>query len=142
MADAPLASEQIDHTDAIWVALAPTGEPVGFAIAHRLATSIHLHELDVDPAHARRGLGRRLIGAVAAWAAGEGLPAVTLTTFRNVPWNGPFYGRLGFRPLAAAELPPDLRAIVQAEGAAGLPVAERACMRLDLAGGHLGTPRQ
>ena len=27
-----------------------------------------------------------------------GLPCLTLTTFRDVPWNAPWYSRLGFEP--------------------------------------------
>jgi GNAT superfamily N-acetyltransferase len=133
MADAPLSAEEIDPAhDQIWVAVAPTGALVGFALVHRLSTVAHLHELDVHPAHARRGIGRRLIDAVVAWAKGEGLRAITLTTFRDVPWNAPYYARLGFRPLAADELSAELRAISDAEVAAGLPVSERISMRRDL----------
>jgi GNAT superfamily N-acetyltransferase len=133
MADAPLSAEEIDPAhDLIWVAVAPTGELVGFALVHQLATVAHLHELDVHPAHARRGLGGRLIDAVAAWAVGEGLRAITLTTFRDIPWNAPYYARLGFRPLAADELSTELREISEAEAAAGLPVSERVPMRRDL----------
>ena len=133
LADAPLSAEEIDPAhDQIWVAVTAAGEPVGFALVHRLATVAHLHELDVHPAHARRGLGRRLIDAVAVWAAGEGLQAITLTTFRNIPWNAPYYTRLGFRPLAADELSAELRAISEAEAAAGLPASERIPMRRDL----------
>lgn len=134
MADAPLASEHLDGArDRAWVAVAPGGEPVGFAIARRLDGAAHLHELDVHPAHARRGLGRLLIEAVAAWARQEGLRAVTLTTFRDIPWNAPYYGRLGFRPLDDAELGPGLRALRESETAVGLPSSDRLCMRLQLA---------
>ncbi|HEY8600797.1 MAG TPA: GNAT family N-acetyltransferase [Thermomicrobiales bacterium] len=134
LADAPLSAEEIDPArDQIWVAVAPTDEPVGFALVHRLATVAHLHELDVHPAHARRGLGRRLIEAVARWAEGEGLRALTLTTFRDIPWNAPYYARLGFRSVGADELSAELRAISAAEAAAGLPVHERISMRRDLA---------
>ncbi len=134
MADLPLSAAEIDPAhDQIWVAVAPTGAPVGFALVHRLATVAHLHELDVHPAHARRGLGRCLIEAVVVWAEGEGLRAITLTTFRNIPWNAPYYARIGFRPLAADELSAELRAISDAEAAAGLPVSERVYMRRDLA---------
>lgn len=114
------------------MAVTPTGEPVGFALVHRLATVAHLHELDVHPAHARRGLGRRLIDAVATWAKEEGLRAITLTTFRDIPWNAPYYARIGFRPLSADELSVELRVISAAEAAAGLPVNERVCMCRDL----------
>ncbi len=133
IADAPLSSAvlNLDH-DHIWVAEDGAERQVGFAIAHLHDGEAHLHELDVHPAHARRGLGSGLVRAVANWARQRGLTAVTLSTFRDIPWNGPFYARLGFVPLAEAELNPALRAIVQAEDVAGLPVSERLCMRLML----------
>ena len=39
----------------------------------------------------------KLVLQVCDWAAGNGYASVTLTTFRDVPWNMPFYERLGFR---------------------------------------------
>jgi GNAT superfamily N-acetyltransferase len=134
MADAPLAADQLDPIhDRVWVVVAPDGAPVGFALVHPIDDAAHLHELDIHPDHARRGLGRRLIDAVAHWAVGEGLRAITLTTFRSIPWNAPYSARLGFRPLADGELSPGLRAIRRAESAAGLADADRCCMRRALA---------
>jgi len=57
---------------------------------------------------------------------------VTLLTFRDIPWNAPYYARLGFVPLADEMLPPGLRALREAEGAAGLPLTARMAMRLDV----------
>ncbi len=39
-----------------------------------------------------------------------GYPAVTLTTFREVPWNAPFYTCLGFAMLDELTLPAGLAA--------------------------------
>jgi len=36
------------------------------------------------------------VSSVCEWATSQGYEAVTLTTFRDVPWNSPFYTRLGF----------------------------------------------
>ena len=58
--------------------------------------------------------------------------ALTLTTFDDIPWNGPYYERLGFRRLDEAELSPALQSIRQAEVDAGLPMEQRICMQLDL----------
>jgi hypothetical protein len=60
------------------------------------------------------------------------LVALTLTTFRDVAWNGPFYQRLGFEELAAHDLSPDLAQILAHEAARGLPGDRRCAMRLDL----------
>lgn len=140
LADAPLAATAIDLAyEQVWVVTAPDGALVGFALAQPLDGGVHLHELDVHPDHARRGLGARLIGAVAAHAAETDARAVTLLTFRDIPWNAPYYARLGFVPLADEALPSGLRAMREAEGAAGLPVAARLAMRLDIKiGGRVG----
>jgi hypothetical protein len=59
---------------------------------------------------------------------------VTLCTFRDVPWNAPFYQRLGFRPLASDELTPALGERMRREAEAGLPLDLRVAMRFDAAG--------
>ena len=78
--------------------------------------------------HAERGL----IEHVARWAEANGLDAITLTTFTDVVWNGPYYERCGFRLLAESELTPGLRAIRAEEAAHGLDRWPRACMRREL----------
>ncbi|TCO52587.1 GNAT family N-acetyltransferase [Actinocrispum wychmicini] len=84
--------------------------PVAFAYADRLDTRLHLHQIAVHPAHVRTGIGSALMAAVIGRAGSAG---VTLTTFRDVPWNGPWYARLGFVELA--DPGPDLAALVAAE---------------------------
>ena len=56
----------------LWVALAAERRPVGFAMANILDGHAHLEEMDVHPAHARRGLGSRLVSTVIEWAQEEG----------------------------------------------------------------------
>ena len=129
---------ELTHAQAaglLWVAREPSGEPVGFALLELVDGAAHLEEMDVDPAHGRRGVGRALLDAVVEWARGAGHRAVTLTTFRDVPWNAPFYERAGFRALAPHELGPGLAAVVRDEAARGLDPAQRVAMRRDLAGG-------
>ena len=118
----------------IWVAADGADQPVGFAIVRRHSAAAHLHELDVHPDHGRRGIGGRLIGRVADWARAQGLAALTLSTFRDVAWNAPLYAKMGFVPLADANLSPELRQIRQHEAAAGLPIERRVCMELGVRG--------
>jgi len=92
--------------------------------------TLHLEELSVDPAAGRRGVGSRLLEAVCGCALEEGLPAVTLTTFRDVSWNGPWYTRRGFREVREAEWGPQLRRVWDQE--AGIRIAPRVVMRRDL----------
>lgn len=113
----------------LWVARA--GEsPVGFAMVGMIESeSAHLEELDVHPDHGRRGLGTKLVEHVCRWAAVAGHSAVTLTTYRDVPWNMAFYARLGFEVVPASALSPALRAIVEDEARRGLDPAIRVVMR-------------
>jgi len=119
--------------------LADDGVPVGYVIVDVLdepgpgpGRSAHVEQVSVDPAFAGRRLGQRLLDHVADQARRRGLDAVTLTTFRDVPWNAPYYERCGFRVLAGDELGPGLRRVRDAETVHGLDPAQRVCMRRDL----------
>jgi ribosomal protein S18 acetylase RimI-like enzyme len=91
-----------------WVAVDNLGAVIGFAVACLLDGEGHLDELAVTPAHGRRGVGRALVDEVLVWSAARALASVTLITFRDVPWNGPFYEKLGFEAVTA--LTPALQA--------------------------------
>ena len=126
----PAALDEACALDLIWVAAAVADDaPVGFAYADVLDGALQLEELDVLPAWGRRGIGRALVAAVVDEARARGLAAVTLTTFRDVPWNAPFYAALGFRVLAEAEISPGLAALLAMEARRGLPRALRVAMR-------------
>jgi GNAT superfamily N-acetyltransferase len=116
----------------LWVATTDDQTPVGFALAAVVGEQAHLDELDVHPDHGRRGLGAALIDAVAAWARAAGFTALTLTTFRDVPWNAPYYERLGFRIVEGRERSAALTAVLAAEAARGLAPERRVAMRKDL----------
>ena len=112
----------------LWVACA--GEtPVGFALVKMLAAGLpHLEEMDVDPPHGRRGLGTALARTACRWACGSGYAMLTLTTFRAVPWNMPFYARLGFVEIPRHQLCAELTAVVAEEAGRGLASGARAVM--------------
>jgi GNAT superfamily N-acetyltransferase len=114
----------------LWTAVTRAGNPVGFAIAVRESGRVLLQEIDVHPNHQRKGLGRRLIQEVIGWAKAQALSCVTLTTFEHVPWNAPFYSRLGFRKLADDELGCELFHRLQIERQQGL--RQRVAMQLTL----------
>lgn len=104
----------------LWVALDPEGRPVGFALAQVSGVTVRLAEMDVHPDHGRRGVGRALVDAVVGWARAAGLASVSLTTFADLPWNRPFYERLGFRRLRGQEVPAELALALQEEAESGL----------------------
>ncbi|WP_309081589.1 GNAT family N-acetyltransferase [Zhihengliuella sp.] len=112
-----------------WVALDDADNPVAYLLLEILGSAAHIEQVSVHPDHARQGLGRRLIEHAAACARARGLVALTLTTFEHVPWNAPYYARLGFRTVPAAEWSEELRAVVAAERQHGLDAWPRVVMR-------------
>lgn len=121
-----------DYTQAPAVAIFVVGvPPVAFARVDEVDGAAHLEELDVLPGHMRHGVGGALVEHVCAWAAERGYRAVTLCTFRDVPWNGPFYARHGFREVT--DPTPGLVALREKEAAIGLDaVGTRVVMRREL----------
>ena len=118
----------------LWLARDAVGEPVGFALVEQLEGGPHLEEIDVHPDHGQRGIGRALIEAVCDWARDAGHASLTLTTFREIPWNAPFYTRAGFRGLEPDELSGELRELVDEEALRGLEPARRVVMRREIGG--------
>lgn len=124
--DALAASQQGGRA---WVTVDPDDRPLAFVVVDLVDGCGHVQQISVDPGYARRGVGRRLLDHVAGWAGERGLPALTLTTFRSVPWNGPYYARCGFRELSPEEITPGLADVLAAEAALGLDPTERIAMR-------------
>jgi len=91
---------------------------------------LHIDEIDVLRGHQGQGIGRRLLATAEAWARARGLRALSLTTFRNVPWNAPFYASCGFREWAPEEAPASIRQSLAHEAAKGL--SDRCAMVMDL----------
>jgi GNAT superfamily N-acetyltransferase len=148
-ADLPLLHEIGDRADAVFrvagyalpavnlparptVAVFVVGSPpVGFVQVGEADGNAHIDEVSVLPGQMRRGIGTQLVLAACGWAATNGYEAVTLTTFADVPWNGPFYARLGF--VEIDDIGPDVAERREAERAAGLDeVGRRIVMRREL----------
>jgi GNAT superfamily N-acetyltransferase len=120
------------YTGRLWVAVDPDGRAVGFALASVENGDAHLDELDVLPEHGRRGLGTALVETVCQWAKEAGFSAITLTTLSHIPWNAPFYRRLGFRVLQPEEYSDIQRALLSFEIDWGLPDYHRVIMCREL----------
>jgi GNAT superfamily N-acetyltransferase len=129
--------ETAERQGLLWVArLRAPGvtpdEPVGFAMVEDFGPHLHLEEVDVLPEHGRQGLGTRLVREVLKLAVTR-RRAVTLSTFRSIPWNAPFYARLGFRELADDDWSPALADRMREEAARGLTPDLRIAMQFDAA---------
>lgn len=94
----PLGAERFTAADAI-VACNDGMEPLGFALVRPLDGLLYLDNISVAPDAGGRGIGAALLRAVEARRARLALPAISLTTFRAPPWNGPWFRRHGFVPM-------------------------------------------
>ncbi len=118
--------------ECLWVAVDAEGLIIGFALAGWVDAQAHLFEIDVLPDYGRQGIGRALIEQVKQWGRLHGSECVTLTTFCEVPWNGPFYRRLGFEEVESTQMGPALSTILQKEKAENTLDWDRCAMRLTL----------
>jgi GNAT superfamily N-acetyltransferase len=123
--------EDARRAGSLWVAADLNDLPVGFALVRMIDGEAYLAEMDVQPSHGRRGLGSALLVKVCDWAHETGIRAVMLSTFRDVPWNGPFYARHGFRVLERGELSPGFQDILKMERNKGLRTDLRVVMRYE-----------
>ncbi|MFH8612175.1 GNAT family N-acetyltransferase [Streptomyces sp. NPDC018029] len=144
--DDPPTAEELDRfrrAGRAWAAVDEGGAPVAYLIAEPLpdADALHVEQVSVHPRAARRGVGRALIDHAAERARAEGARALTLTTFADVPWNAPYYARIGFRPLAESDLTPALRRIRAHEAELGLDRWPRLCMSRALGSRDLSAAR-
>ena len=113
----------------LWVAVDSSDLPVGYLIAELVDGCAHIEQVSVHPHHAGQRIGEALIETLTRWAAARGLPALTLRTFKDVPWNAPYYERIGFLPVPEADESPGLRTIRNNERRLGLDRWPRQCMR-------------
>jgi GNAT superfamily N-acetyltransferase len=132
-------AELLDHVPAdvfeaavpggnLFVARDRKGLPAGFVLTSLRGDTLYLDQVSVHPGHGRRGLGAALIRRVFQDAEDRGLKTVTLSTFRDLPWNAPFYRTLGFRELPRKQMT-DWMLEIEARQAEVMDVTKRCFMR-------------
>ncbi|WP_123597862.1 GNAT family N-acetyltransferase [Pseudomonas frederiksbergensis] len=134
LADSPVTdARQHLHaieTNDVWVAESPDGVLAGFLSAEQVDNQLHIQELSVSQHFQGQGIGGKLLLAAIEHSRKRELGGLTLTTFRDLPWNAAFYQRFGFETLSPAETSPCLLAILRQEVAHGLPGERRCAMCL------------
>lgn len=106
------------------------GRLVGYLAGRVDEQRLHIDEVDVLRTHQGQGIGRQLLETAVAYARASGLVALSLTTFRNVPWNAPFYATFGFREWDPRDAPAAIGEALASEAAWGLQ--DRCAMVMDL----------
>lgn len=109
--------------------VAHVGEDMaGFLVTQPFGRELHIWEMNVHPRFGRSGIGSGLVRAAMIDARNTGFRALTLTTFRDLAWNAPFYARLGFEEVTALDAHPRLAGELANEVEDGLPADRRCAM--------------
>lgn len=117
------------RSETSWVAEV-NQQVVGFLCAEVVMRDLHVWEMAVRRDRQGQGLGRQLMNTAIDYASRNRLSFVTLTTFREVPWNEPFYRSLGFEVIDAESMEPRLKQLLHNELQHGFPRELRCAMRL------------
>lgn len=103
--------------------------PVGFVLFRPMGDALYLEEIDILPAHAGQRLGASLIDETERVAQASGCTSLILSTFRDVPFNAPYYTKLGFHVVPDQTLTSYMRTLKAEHTAAGLDENRRVFMR-------------
>lgn len=110
------------------VAVDGDGHLLGFAVAGEIGGIYWLKELSVEPDVMRRGIGTALLNAIIERAGWAFHTAIGLSTFRDVPFNAPFYARRGFLAVDPDAVPEAIRRQFEREVPAGAEIGDRVLM--------------
>ena len=114
-----------------WVAVDDADRAIAYLVSFPMDDRLFIEQVSVHPSFARRGIGAALIETADGWARSEALVGLSLTTFEHVPWNAPYYSRLGFTVLPEDRWSNVMRERDRAEAAHGLDAWPRVVMIRD-----------
>jgi ribosomal protein S18 acetylase RimI-like enzyme len=127
LSPAPDGRQRVTQPGFLLVSAPDEGSPpVGFVHVLVIDRHAHLEQLSVLPEHQREGIGAALVRAAMAEARAQGFDRLSLCTYRDVPWNGPFYRSLGFSEVT--ELAPYEQRLRDKERELGLDVNGVRCV--------------
>jgi len=105
---------------------------IGFVLCQCIDGEGHLKEISVLRQYMRKGIGKQLIRTSIDWAITKRYQFLTLTTYRDIPFNAPFYEALGFSAFEPDKKWPGLCLIREVETSNGLDIKPRISMKLSL----------
>lgn len=81
----------------LYVAISHNNEVLGFILALEIDNNAYIKELSVKRSAQGQGIGRKLVLRILEWAKDNNYSYVSLTTFRDLHFNGIFYQKMGFK---------------------------------------------
>lgn len=88
------------------------GAAIGFVFLQIVDDALYVANVSVLPDASGQGVGRYLLRATERRAREISVPAVTLTTFKEPRWNGPWFRAIGFEPIPEDRIGSGLRSIL------------------------------
>ncbi|EKG33958.1 GNAT family N-acetyltransferase [Pseudomonas avellanae] len=131
VADSPALSEERFNVCRVMVAVDRDSQRViGFAAMRPLDGLLYLDTIAVDPEASGNGVGEGLLLSVMAHAHAQQVKAVSLTTFREPLWNGPWFRKHGFSLMPQAHVGAGLRAVIDRQSLTHRPATRETLWRL------------
>jgi GNAT superfamily N-acetyltransferase len=124
-----------------WKVTGSDGRIKGFCYCECHDDALYLAEISTHPDFQRQGVGSLLLAEVKRKAQALGVSQITLTTYRDVAWNGPWYRRHGFEIIVDSQLTPELTCCLAYQRDAGLMVLPRCAMRYLLGEGEISVDK-
>jgi ribosomal protein S18 acetylase RimI-like enzyme len=112
----------------LWIAVDKFDQPIGFVGGEYLDGNFHIVEISVAKNFQGMGVGKALMKVLVEQTRREGYKAMTLTTYRNLPWNAPWYSKMGFFEVNAQEMGKTFEDILEIEAKHGLDINNRCVM--------------
>lgn len=116
----------------LWIAVDRFDQPIGFLGGQYLEGNFHIIEVSVGRSYQGRGIGKALMATMVDQIRAEGYKTITLTTYRDLPWNAPWYSRMGFVEVNPWDAGRSYEEILEEEARHGLDIRNRCIMRMVL----------
>ncbi|KIN00422.1 hypothetical protein OIDMADRAFT_124896 [Oidiodendron maius Zn] len=120
---------KMTNSNHLWVAVNKSDQPIGFAGGEDIDGNFHVAEVSVTQHAQGKGVGKSLMTELIRQAKEEGYTTITLTTYRDLPWNGPWYNKLGFLEVKVDEMGREYSKMLDSEAHHGHDMNLRCIMR-------------
>ena len=94
----------MSNSNHLWVAVNTLDQPVGFVGGEEVDGSFYIVEISVAQHFQGKGAGKALMAAMEQQIRKESFKDITLTTYKHLPWNGPWYAKRGYSDVQVDEL--------------------------------------
>lgn len=133
LSDGPTMDESLlskmTNSNHLWVAVDKSDQPIGFAGGEDIDGNFHVAEVSVTQHAQGKGVGKSLMTELIRQAKEEGYTTITLTTYRDLPWNGPWYNKMGFLEVKVDEMGQEYSKMLDSEAHHGHDMNLRCIMR-------------